>query len=282
MVDQLMFGLKNRANRARVIVLLLMFLLSLPANAFKAGTSTSAGKQRWAEKGLNDNRYFMYYINSTVTNFGTLEDKKTYKYIIQLDLVSQFYYMRFFFGNAWQLIYKSQGEMVKLYRRQLELEIKKSTELLNGHAAVIIQSKDALAKRYLSLGYRKARLAKIFMVMSDNYRPTLFSLRLHKYVHAMKKVKESKRYALLAAIQINLTPKEKLEKLKKRKSWKFEVINKQIEKITDSTAKIAEYRLHHLDSYYNYKEEKSFYDIIWEEPELEKLNEYQIYLKADN
>lgn len=279
MADQLMLGLKSKAA---IVLLVLMFFMSIPVNAFKAGTSTSAGKQRWAEKGLNDNRYFMYYINSTVTNLGTEEDKKAYKYIIQLDLVSQFYYMRFFFGNAWQLIYKSQAEMIKLYRRQLEIEIKKGKELLNRYAAIIVQSKDALAKRYLYLGYRKAKLSKVFMVMSDNYRPTLYSLRLHKYVRAMKKIKESKRYAIMAAIQINLTPKEKLEKLKKRETWKFKFINKQIEKISDSAEEIAEYRLHHLDSYYNYKEEKSFYDIVWENPELERFEEYQVYLKTDN
>lgn len=276
-----MFDLRNKKLLFLIFIFNLLFF-SVHVSAFKAGTSTSAGQQRSAEKGLKDNRYFMYYINSTVSNFGSEQDKNAYKTIIQRDLLSQFFYMRYFFGDSWKEIYKAQNELIILYRKLLASELKIGKKLLNEYAAKVINSKDVVANRYLYLGYRKAKQANIFMVMSDNYRPTLYSLRLHKYVRAMKKIKEAKRYAVLALLQINLTPEEKSEKEKKPQLYTYEKIKEKIEIIAKEKNILLDYSLHHLDSYYKYKEKKSYFDIVWEDPKLEDLKEYQEYLKAKN
>ncbi len=266
-------------NKNKIIYsFILIFFIFIDGHAYKAGSSTSAGQQRSAEKGLKDNRYFLYFINPTVTNYGSPVDKKFFKRIIQRDILSQFFYMRFLFSDSWREIRKTQKDLIDLYRKNLKKEIKNTKIILNQFAAQAIHSPDIRAKKYLYLGYRKAKLSEIFMIMADNYRPTLYSMRLYKYVHAIKKIKEAKRYAFLTLIQLKHPRNIKF----KAGQLTFKEIEEKIELYTNSSKQKNEFILAHNDSHYKYKDNKSFYDIVWENPALEELEEFQKYLKSDN
>ncbi|MBN1531973.1 MAG: hypothetical protein JXA20_04865, partial [Spirochaetes bacterium] len=54
-------------------------------HAQRTRSSLSAGEQRNAEKGLRDNRYFFFFINSSVTNHGTDEEKRIFTEAIRRD-----------------------------------------------------------------------------------------------------------------------------------------------------------------------------------------------------
>ena len=95
-----------------------MCAAAFPHDAYAqfATRSQKAGEQRKAEKGLSDNRYFIYYINASVTNYGTDEDKKLFAEIIRRDILAQFFYMKFEFTQAYAEIVKVQILLVKLYK----------------------------------------------------------------------------------------------------------------------------------------------------------------------
>lgn len=266
---------KNKKLFTLLLIIIPLLYPGLHLSAEKASSSTKAGEQRKAEKGIKDNRYFIYYINSTISNFGTEEDKKKFEDIIKRDIVSQFFYMRYLFSGSYKQIRIAQKDMIDLYKKKLDDEITLTQSLLNSYAAPVIQSEDARARLYLRLGYRNVKHAEIDKGMADAYRTTLYSMRLYKYVKAMKKVKEGKRFAILCLIQINLTPLEKREE----KKYDFEKISKLI---TEYAAKERESKLQlvHLDSYYRFKDNLSFYDEVWKNPDLENYPVFQEYLNS--
>jgi hypothetical protein len=245
-------------------------------SAQRTKSSQRAGEQRNAEKGLKDNRYFFYFINSTVTNFGTDEEKKLYKEAIQRDLIAQQMYMKFLFHESFTEIRRAQEVLIELYQKIIMKEILAAKELLNGFAPEVVKSNDYRSRLYLRLGYRDSETARIDMVMADNFREHLFSMRLYKYVRAIKSAKHGKRYAFFSMIYIrNNNPKFEPGRLT------FEELKKEVDKITGEEAKKQFYQRVHFDNYYATPEEMTFFDRVWEKPELNEIPEYQDYMKIN-
>ena len=255
------------------IITFLLILLLFPISSFsqKAASSTKAGVQRNAEKGLKDNRYFLYYINFTISNYGTAEEKQKYEDIIKRDILSQFFYLRFIFGDAYKNIRIAQKNLIDLYKAKIESETIAIKQVINDFAPLAINSQDAKAKHYLRMGYRELTYSRIEATMSDNYKLTLYSMRLYKYVRSLKHLKEAKRYAFLARIRIDLSENEKI----KDKRLTFSEIEEKINLFATDDKKDF-YKLMHYDSYYKCPNGKSDYDKIWENP---RLNEYAPFLE---
>ncbi len=321
-----------------------LFLLQVDLPAQRTKSSLSAGEQRNAEKGLKDNRYYFYFINPTITNLGSEEDKKLFKEAIQRDIIAQQLYMKFMFHESWVEIRRAQKILIDLYKKTIARDLKISRDLLNSFAPSVVRSKDHRARHYLRLGYRDVTSAEIDMVMADNYRETLYSMRLYKYVRAIKKAKHGKRYAFLSIIEaktrlenkmefgrfsfeeINRTiqqraaldtgnvPPEKqdslldklytLEELTERKKYEEQrrekeralKLQEEISQLKDEIKNLEEsleqehpvfrekrkfYAVIHLDNYYRFREDKSFFDRIWEDAKLYEIEEYKEYLKMN-
>jgi len=256
-----------------ILIFIALYIPEHEISAQRTKSSLSAGEQRSAEKGLKDNRYFFYFINSSITNLGTDLEKKMYKEAIQRDIIAQILYMKFSFHESFVEIRKSQQILIGLYRLTLKRDIKTTKKLLNNFARSVINSKDHLARHYLKLGYRDATTAKIDMTMADHYRKSLYSMRLYKYVRAIKKAKHGKRYAFFSIIE-SKTP---IEKKKKLGLLNFDKLKEVIIGISEENREY--YTAIHMDNYYRSKEKKSFYDKIWEKPELNEIKEYKGYLE---
>ncbi|MCP4131520.1 MAG: hypothetical protein GY754_11125 [bacterium] len=310
---------KRELHKLAVIAAIIpvIFVCSLHGQGTKS--SLSAGEQRKAEKGLKDNRYFFYFINSTVSNLdkknpGSEKLEKLYKKAIQRDIIAQFLYMKFLFHYSYVEIRRSQKLLIDLYRMALEQDIATTKKLLNRFAPDVVRSNGHKARRYLRLGYRDATVAKTDMIMADNYQEKLYSLRLYKYVRAIKKAKHGKRYAFLAILQANkahsvdINLRNEVKRLKKEKDkyrsdkkkyrelkdryyetreqyeesrkklgyLGFERLKKLIAAISKETEE--HYTRLHYDNYYRSKDETSFYDRIWEKPDLEEIDEFKEYL----
>ncbi len=262
------------------------------AHAQRTKSSLSAGKQRSAEKGLKDNRYFFYFINMSITNLGTDEEKKQFKEAIQRDIIAQNLYMKFMFGESFDEIRRSQKILIALYQKTLNKDIAISKKLLNGFAPAVIRTNDYLARHYLRLGYRDTTDARIDLMMADNFDERLYSMRLYRYSKAIKKVKHGKRYALFALLQTEFIKgrekKRKIDMESGRQTYrdtKKEFGRQTYDELTKliSEASSDEQRdynlLIHTDNYYRSKDEKSFYDVIWDRPDLSEIKEYEEYLQ---
>ena len=247
------------------------------ASAQRTRSSTSAGKQRNAEKGLKDNRYFFYFINTSITNLGTDDERKLFREAIQRDIIAQQLYMKFLFGESFEEIRKAQKILIDLYRSTLSRDIKHAKELLNSFAPTVVQHGPFMARHYLRLGYRDAEDARIDMVMADNFQEGLYSMRLYRYAKAIKKVKHGKRYAFLSLLE------SKAGTEKKKKDFRFMSFDELKDLIRDASADDRKdyHVLVHTDNYYRSKDEKSLFDTVWENPQLFEIPEYREYLQMN-
>jgi hypothetical protein len=280
----------------KISILLLVQFITISGHEYaypqRVRSSLRSGEQRNAEKGLKDNRYFFYFINSSISNFGSDDEKKLFKEAIQRDIISQLMYMRFMFPESFAEIRKAQRILIDLYRVTLKNDIKASKDLLNQFAPVVIATKDKSALEYLRLGYRDMRVAQTYLTMADSYRENLYSLRLYKYTHAIKKAKLGKRYAfraILLSLDLMALSKEAsnddsyergneiLGAKARIKRITFEELEKRLSEIPPPEKK-EYYRTIHLDNYYQTNAQKSFYDVIWEKPDLHEIKEYKEYL----
>jgi hypothetical protein len=262
-----------------IYTFIVFFLIAIPlSDAYPQRTksSGSSGEQRSAEKGLKDNRYFFYFINTTVTNFGSEEEKKIFKEAVQRDFIAQLLYMKFKFHDSFTEIRKSQKLLIDLYRMIIIKETAAGKELLNSFAPETLKTNDFKSRTYLKYGYRDQTESAIFMGMADNFRDKLYSMRLYMYVRSIKIAKHGKRYAFLSALESRRTPVEK----KKNLSLKYDDLMKNISEI--SPEKKEFYSLVHLDNYYKSKDPKSLFDKIWESPDLADIPEYKEYLKMED
>ena len=254
--------------------ILALVFIPLEALSQRTKSSLSSGKQRNAEKGLKDNRYFFYFINTSLTNLGADDEKKLFKEAIQRDIIAQQLYMKFLFGESFNEILKAQKILIGLYRRVLGSDIDMTIRLLNEFAPAVLKSNDFLSRHYLRMGYRDAEDARIDMVMADNFRETLYSMRLYRYAKAIKKVKHGKRYAFFSELEA----KKLHDKKKDLGRLDFDELKKLIGESAGADQKDF-YLLIHTDNYYRSKDEKSFFDRVWEKPDLFEIKEYEEYLK---
>lgn len=254
-----------------------LFVIYNPLLAQRSQSSNHAGEQRNAEKGLRDNRYFIYYLNTTVSNYGNSEQQNAFRQIIQRDIMSQFLYMKFMFYESFSTIRREQKDLIELYRIFLDQDISSTKKMLDSFAAIVITSKDPLARHYIMLGYREMTSTKTEMIMADNYRLSLYSMRLYKYVKAMKRIKEAKKYGFFAVIRANQSIEDKAA----RKPFTREFV---LDKINSGGIgnDVINYRLAALDAYYMVDKPPSFFDMVWDNPEVEKLEEYNSLINDRN
>jgi hypothetical protein len=201
----------SAARPYAVIALGVVAALCLAGNlqAQRTKSSLSAGEQRNAEKGLKDNRYFFFFINSSVTNHGTDEDKKIFTEAIRRDMIAQLLYMKFMFSDSFHEIRRSQELLMTLYRTTLNRNIGETKKMLHTFAPGVIKTGSARARLYLRLGYREMSAGKIHMGMADNYRENLYSMRLYEYTASIKKVQQGKRYAFLSVLESTFPLRER-------------------------------------------------------------------------
>lgn len=239
----------------------------------KASSSIVAGEQKKAEKGLHDNRLFIYYMDSSIVNCADDQMKGIFSDAVKHDLVAQFYYLRFSFTDSFREIRTSQEKLIDLYQAMIDQETVKTKRFLNNNASRVINSKDQKSSAYLRLAYRNLSVCEIEKRMADHYRKSLFSLRLHKYVRAMISLKESKRYGVIAVLQA--ANKTELMKLKDVYTFDYlKTIIEESERIEDKDTVL----LMHYDSYYRFINGESAHAAIWEDPQLDDYQPYIDYI----
>lgn len=258
----------------RILALILMMASLFPLMATKSSASIDAGEQKKAEKGLRDNKYFVYYINASISNTGNEEEKAQYTKAVKHNIVAKFYYLRLSFHKSYVQIREAQRILIELYQSNMKNELSSSDSFCNSIAPKVIYSEDYLARHYLYLAYRNLKSARQYMVMADHYKRTLYSLRLYKYIKGMKKLKEGKRYAVSAMLQTRVDDKMLFVK----HDYSYEELIELIKQETtdDETEKVLRF---FMDSYYRVEGE-TLYDKVWNNPEIESFKPFKKYLET--
>ncbi|MGL4369177.1 MAG: hypothetical protein ACRCUT_05825, partial [Spirochaetota bacterium] len=196
---------------------------------------------------------------------------------VQRDIMSQFLYLKFYFYESFSEIRKTQRRLIDLYRELLNSDIDMTKAQLDRFAPAVISSDDPLAREYIRLGYRETVNTRIEMGMADNYRQSLYSMRLYKYVKAVKRIKEAKKYAFYALIRARMTDEEK----QKNKTITFSDIDSRLGDLVPKE-ELDAFRTMNADSFYRTLKAETDYDAVWKNPDLDSLPDFQKYLKADN
>ncbi len=261
----------NFKKSLQVLPLVIPLLIS-PLSAQRTKSSLNAGEQRHAQKSLKDNRYFIKFINPTISNRGTDNEIRLYEEAIRHDLIGRILYMKFSFHNAFVELKKSQLLMIELYKQVILYDVKDSRNLLNNAAPEILKNKEHYPKKYLSLGYRSSKWAERIMVMADNLPERNYSIRLYEYSKAVKRAKFAKRYAILALIESRLEPENK----RKMKYNRYNNVRAMIDKYLDDRKE--KFQSIHRDNFYLINPGDSVYDKVMSLPELETIPEYAKYM----
>jgi len=278
--------MKNKYKHSMSILVFLILLVTVYTEGIygqRTKSSQSAGEQRKAEKGLKDNERFFYYINFSVSNVNVEQERTLCRKAILYDMFAKFLYMKFRFKDSYINIRKSQELLISLYKMVLDREIEEGKKFLDAVSPGPIMKNDYLSKHYCNLGYRNNEQARIYTVMADSYRTSLYSMRLYKYIQALKKAKQAKRYAVLAYVTFNdeklgktIVEKEKIE----NEPYIYSYIKTKLQNINDEKEK--NYLLKVLDdSYYRLIDNYSYYDNVWSNSSLKELPEYAEYEKEE-
>lgn len=247
--------------------------MAIPAHSQRTKSSLSAGEQRHAQRGLKNNLYFVAFINSTITNSGTEQEKEIFTEAVQRDLLARIVYMKFQFHEAFTEIKKSQILLIGLMKILTNRGTAEATQLLNEFAPHVLKSKDNAAKKYLSLGYRAANESGKVALIADNLPERNYSIRIYEYIKALKLAKYARRYAIVAMIEYQLEPEKKGKAPYNDYEKKAGLINTYLKDDAERLLKM------HSDNYYKIDNGSSFYDMIMSKPELEKIPEYEEYRK---
>lgn len=172
--------------------------------------------QTLVERILNENRYFLEFINTSVSNFGTQNNIKQLKDANQKHFNANLWYLQSEYSKAYKEIRGSQEILRDLYLDLLENRYIEDTQtLLNISAPVIIQSKDKKAELFLRLGYRDLASSHQYRKVGYNYNKFLYSNKIRYFIDGIKRARRAKRYAFLALIE-SKTPLEEKEDYKKQ------------------------------------------------------------------
>ena len=161
----------------------------------------SYSDQLTTERILKENRYFVNFINVSVTNFAD-EKRDIFKNAYEKHFNGEVAYLQSDYKRAFKRVYASQGTMVKLYEdivRDHYLEGAKT--ILDTLAPGIIMSKNDRARLYLTLGYRDRTVSWTHYVSGEASNPKLHSYKLFKYEEAIKMARRAKRYGFLALFE---------------------------------------------------------------------------------
>lgn len=253
-------------------ILVILILIIQPLFSQRTKSSLSAGNQRHSEKSLKDNRYFFDFINTTITNSGTAEEKELFIEGARRDLIARMLYMKFSFNPAMNEIRSTQLLLIKLFRIIAVREIEDATLILNEIAPEVLKTENKASKKYMSLGYRSVDWAKKVMIMSDNLPEKNYSIKIYEYVKAIKNAKYCKRFGIIALIE-NRIPPEKRGKINYNK---FDNVKNLIDQFIPENQE--KYNKIHFDNYYKIENSDSVYDKFTSSPELDKIPEYKNYM----
>jgi len=157
--------------------------------------------QTTTERILRENRYFVSFINTAVTNFAD-DKKEELKTAYEKHFNGEVAYLQSDYRRAFKRVYASQGDMVKLYEDVLrDHYLEAAKQILDALAPGIIMSKNARARLYLTLGYRDRTVSWTHYTVGEASNPKLHSYKLYKYEEAIKMARRAKRYGFLALFE---------------------------------------------------------------------------------
>lgn len=154
------------------------------------------------ERKLRENRYFLEFVNSGVSNFG---DEKC-RNLLQKAAVKHYQayreYLKGQYEESHDFIRQSQLILRDLYVYIYDAIYRRDAlYLLQSNSVVVVSSRDERAIKLLNLGYRDVKHGDIYRKKGYHYPKHLYSIKIYSYIDGIKYLRQAKRYAFLALIE---------------------------------------------------------------------------------
>ncbi len=157
--------------------------------------------QTTSERMLRDNKQFIDFINISMTNFGTAK-RDDFRKAFDCHFDADVAFLQSNYRSTFRSIYASQMRLERLYFEMLKDHyVESSKKILDAFAPLVIKSKNARARLYLSLGYRDRTVAVSHLSVGDASNPRLYSYKLYQFEEGLKVSRRAKRYAFLALFE---------------------------------------------------------------------------------
>ena len=202
--------MKTRKNYI-FLILLLTLVIQIPVPAVSPDL-TNMGHM------LNFNKSAIKFIDICISNLAGAEDKKKifpgemkeeYKKAIGYDFYAQLWYLQRNYSRSYIQSRKSQKILQTIYRKILLNYIDETWALLEEAAPMIVRTQDKSARHLLKLSYRDLESSKLFFQRGFNIKPTLHTNQIQQYRSGIKRIRRSRRYAILSLIEAKLPHSEK-------------------------------------------------------------------------
>jgi len=234
----------------------------------------------FCEKILEENRYFLMFLNSGISNFAKPEHVQIFQSALNEHYQAHKEYLSGHYKITHQHIRSSHLILKDLYADVIQQYYLADTQLLlEKNSAMIIESKDARAEHLIRLGYRDLKVAEIYKNKGFAHNKQQYSTKIYFYIDAIKYARQSKRYAFLAIIE-SQTPFEDKDDFKlqtyddfrdkspKEKQTDFERVKTRLTNMIHRRLIVdnSEYFVHLFDNYdYIATQKKNQFDSFFKE-----------------
>ncbi len=162
------------------------------------------------ERIMKANRYFIDFIDVSVSNYGNNEIITSFKLVNKLNYEAKIALFQSEYSKSLELVKASQKVLQNIYYEMLSNVYRKNTELLlNIAAPIIVQAKDRKAEFFLRRGYRSLKLAERHEKIGFSWNRFLFSGKIRHYLDGIKNARQGKKYVFWALIESKTPLKEK-------------------------------------------------------------------------
>ncbi|MDH4261686.1 MAG: hypothetical protein OEV78_01435 [Spirochaetia bacterium] len=151
---------------------------------------------------IDENKYFIEYIDPHVTNFYSEEYFKIYKEAVTLDFTANTYFLSGEYTKCYKTIIESQKLLRKLYYDILTNHYEVDTDqILKMSGPIILLSKDKKAEFLLKSGYEEKSKGSYQKKLGFGVNKFLLSQKIKFYIDAIDHIIRAKRYAILALVE---------------------------------------------------------------------------------
>ncbi|TGK01262.1 hypothetical protein EHQ53_08870 [Leptospira langatensis] len=243
--------------------ILLVFFVS-PTGIVKADLdSNRATALIRVERGLKQNEFHLKAINSTISNYGSEEDRALYRRCLQHHIETFTLYLQFDLAHSYDEMRQTQRLLVVLYSRVVESSAMVVRRELDYLAKYALRTQDAEARHHLEMGYREFGASNQKKVIALNHRPNLPGIKTQYLYESLKLLKQSREYVTLLSLKFLSDFEPDL------RSSEFEEIYNEINRAmftkSDHYAKI------HFDNHFVIYNAENLYESTWQNPGLQEL-----------
>ncbi|TGK17893.1 hypothetical protein EHO61_10505 [Leptospira fluminis] len=252
------------SGKCKTILALLPLLFLLPEKEIHADLdSNRATALLRIEHGLKENEFHLKAINSSISNFGTPEEKAFYKRCIQHHIETFTLYLQFDLPHSYDEMRQTQRLLARLYSGTVEnfrLKVRQELDILSKYA---LRTSDAEARHHLEMGYRELGAAIAKKTIAENTRPYLPGIKTQYLYESLKLLKQSRKYTVLLSLKFLSDFQPDLQ------SFEFEEIYNEINRAMFTKA--DRYARIHFDNNFMIFNAENQYESTWENPALEEL-----------